>query len=230
MRKTTLVLNAIAVTFFVGFLTYTFVAQKHLDTLARDFVTEKTLVYSKPLVGIAEESLESPLVRRLISDDQATVVRKEIADYRHDPAAYVADLTRRQIREEPTEDANPLIDKVISVKRAIRTYYDNTLNALVEDLRIFSLSNLLAGLIAFVLAYRSSPEVRKPIVWFSFLMFVAVLYCTSMYVDDLTFFRILFRTHPGWWYAGILCVATVGLYLDYGRHGMPSNDSSGLAR
>lgn len=43
MRKTVLVLNSIVVVFFAGFLAYTFIARKHLDSIAREFVTEKTL-------------------------------------------------------------------------------------------------------------------------------------------------------------------------------------------
>ncbi|MFO0942840.1 MAG: hypothetical protein U0930_19050 [Pirellulales bacterium] len=218
MRKTTLALNSIVVVFFISFLAYTFVARQHVDSLARDFVTEKTLDYSKPIVEVANEALDSPLVEKLLSDDQKTAIRHEISDYQNDPGAYIADLTRQQLRDAPVANENPLIEKVASVKNKIRTFYDNTLNALIADLRIFSISNLIGGLIAFGLAYRSSSDIRKPIVWFSFLMFVAVLYCSYLYVDDLTFFRILFRTHMGWWYAALLCVMIVALYLDYGRH------------
>lgn len=167
---------------------------------------------------IADEALDSPLIKKILSDEQATAIRNEIADYQNDPPSYISDLTRQQVRDIPLAKANPLIEKVASIKGKIRAFYDNTLNALIADLRIFSSSNLIAGLIAFGLAYRSSSEIRKPIVWFSFLMFVAVLYCSFLYVDDLTFFRILFRTHMGWWYALFLGVVTVALYLDYGRH------------
>lgn len=225
MRETTLVLNSIVVVFFIGFLAYTLVARQHLDSLAREFVTEKTLDYSKPIVEVADEALDSPLVKKVLSDDQATAIRNEISDYQNDPPSYVSDLTRQQVRDAPLAKASPLIEKVASIKNKIRTFYDNTLNALIADLRIFSSSNLVAGLIAFGLAYRSSSKIRKPIVWFSFLMFVAVLYCSFLYVDDLTFFRILFRTHMGWWYAVFLCVVTVALYLDYGRHANATKQS-----
>jgi hypothetical protein len=217
MRKTALVLNSIVVVFFVCFLAYTFIARRHLDALAREFVIEKTLGYSKPIVQIADQALDSPLAQKLLTDDQAAAIRNEIADYNNDPATYVSDLTRQHVRELPLANANPLLAKVASIKEKIRTFYDNTLNALIGDLRIFSVSNLIAGLIAFGLAYRSSSAIRKPVVWFSFLMFVAVLYCSYLYVDDLTFFRILFRAHMGWWYAASLCVMILALYLDYGR-------------
>ena len=218
MRKATLVLNSIVVVFFSCFLAYTFIARQHLDSLAREFVSEKTLDYSKPMVEVADEAIESPLVKKVLSDDQATAIRNELVDYQNDSDSYIADLTRQQIRGAPMANANPLIEKVAAIKNKIRSFYNNTLNALIADLRIYSLSNLIAGLLAFGLAYRSTSDIRKPIVWFSFVMFVAVLYCSYLYVDELTFFRILFRTHMGWWYVAFLGVMIVALYLDYARH------------
>jgi hypothetical protein len=197
MRKATLIINVIVVAFFTSFLAYTFLARGHLESLARAFVTEKTIVYSKPIVALAEAALESPLIQKALSEDQIGAIRGEIADYWNDPTSYITDLTRQKIRKIPVTPENPLIEKVASFKNKTRTFFDNTLTALITDLRIFSLSNAVAGLIAFGLAYRSSTEIRKGIVWFSFLMFVGVLYCSFLYVDDLTFFRILFRSHMG---------------------------------
>jgi len=222
MRETTLVLNSVVVVFFICFIAYTFVARQHLESLARGFVTKKTLEYSDPIVEIVEKTLDSPLVKKVLSDDHLKAIGPEIADYRLNPAAYVADLTRQQARHVQLAKGNPLVVKVASIKSRIRTYYDDTLNALVVDLRIFSFSNLVAGLIAFGLAYRSATEVRKPIVWFSLLMFVATLYCSALYIDDLTFFRILFRLHMGWWYPVTLCVMIVALYMEYGHHAATS--------
>ncbi|MGN6546233.1 MAG: hypothetical protein ACTHK7_14360 [Aureliella sp.] len=210
-------LNSMVVAFFACFLAYTFIARQHLDALARAFVTEKTLDYSQPVVELADEALDSPIIHKLLSDEQATAFRNEVADYQNGPGAYIADLTGQQVLAAPKANPNPLIEKVASIKSKIRTFYDHTLDALIADLRIFSLSNLIAGVIAFALAFCSSSEIRKPIVWFSFLMLVAVLYCSYLYVDDITFFRILFRTHMGWWYPALLCVMVVALYLDYGR-------------
>ena len=219
MRNTTLVLNSIVVVFFACFLAYTIVARQHLEVLAREFVTEKTLAYSRPTVEIADEAVDSLLVKSLLTDAQTDAIRKEIAEYRVNPVAYVADLTRQNVPFVPMDNANRLVEKVALFKNKIRTFYASTLNALIFDLRIFSLCNLLASLVALVLAWRSSAQIRKPIVWFSFLTFVAVLYCSYMYVDGLSFFRILFRAHLGWWYAVFLCVVTAALYLGSGRNG-----------
>lgn len=217
MRTAVISLNLVVVLFFICFLTYTFVARKHLDGLARQFVTEKTLLYSAPIFEVAEESLKSRVVRVLLPTQRLATIQKEIATYRLDPARYVADLTQQANLALQPEKPNPLLAKVASIKDRIRAFYDNTLNALINDLRIFATSNLCAGLIAFCLAWRAPQKVRQSLVWFSFLMFVTVLYGSSMYLDNLTFFRILFRTHMGWGYAVLLCVILAGLYLDYGR-------------
>ena len=67
MRKTVIALNLIVAVFFTAFLTYTFVARFHLNSLARRFVTEKPVQYSMPVVELAEKSLDFPIVRQLLA-------------------------------------------------------------------------------------------------------------------------------------------------------------------
>ena len=230
MRNTALILNSITAVFFTGFLAYTFFARQHLDQLARGFVTEKTLLYSKPLVDAAETTLNTPLVSKLLSDDQIATLRGEITNYRTDPSAYVSDLTGKRVPDPWMKNENILLGKAASIKRDIRAYYDETLASLVNDLRIFAASNLVAASIAIWLAYRSTQRVQQSVVWFSFLIFAAIAYCSYMYVDDMTFFRILFRTHMGWSYPVVLCIFTVVLFLDFGRipHATARKDASAI--
>ncbi len=189
------------------------------------FVTEKTVLYSGSLVDVAEQSLDSPLVQKLLTDKHVAAIRHEIAEYRNDPSAYVSDLTRKAARVQQKQKGNPLLEKVASVKQRIRAFYNDTLAALIGDLRIFSISNFCAGAIALGLAIRSRASDQQSAVWFSFLMFVAVLYCGFMYVNDLTFFRILFRSHMGWWYPVLLCLVLAGLYKEYARCGGGEHDA-----
>lgn len=213
-----LILNLIVVIFFLCFLTYTLIAKRHLESLARGCVTEKTLAYSASVVQLAELSLDLPIVQENLSNEHEGAIRDEIAAYRKDPGTYISDLTRQQ---QPVVvqvvKMNPLLEKVALIKESIRLFYDDTLASLISDLRIFSLSNLFAGAVAFLLAFRSTSGVQKPVIWFSYIMFVAVLYCSYMYLDQLTFFRILFQMHMGWWYAATLLVMIAGLYLEHGR-------------
>jgi hypothetical protein len=217
MRKAAMTLNGLVAVFFVAFLAYTFVAKRHLEGLAREFVTEKTLHYSGPIVEMAAASLEMPLVQQALSDAQQAAILSEIDEYHQDPAAYIADLTRKQILARRPQPLNAVVEKVAFFKERIRSYYDGTLAALVADLRMFAASNLVAALIALRLAYRSRDKIQMSVVWFSLLMLVAVLYCSYLYADGLGFFRILFRMHLGWRYPVLIAVVLLGLYLDYGR-------------
>ncbi|QDV21631.1 hypothetical protein Pan153_63210 [Gimesia panareensis] len=215
MRQITLALNLLISIFFIGFLAYTFVGQQHLKGRARQFVTEKTIAYSQPLVDVVEEGMNSPLVKKLLNDDQEAAINQQIRQYRQGPAAYISDLTRQKKLPPAPRRLNPLFQKVSETKKKIRTFYDNTLAALILDLRIFAFSNLCAALIALALTYWSPRKIRHSLVWFSFLIFVAVLYCSYLYVDGLSFFRILLGAHLGWTYPLLLCVAVVCLFLEY---------------
>jgi hypothetical protein len=75
------------------------------------------------------------------------------------------------------------------------------------------------------LASRARERIRQSAVLFSILMSAAVLYCSWIYVDDLSFFRILFRLHMGWWYPVFLCAAVAGLYHDFGSRARKQDQS-----
>ncbi len=217
MRQAALVLNSVTVLFFVGFLAYTFVAREHLTGLAREYVTVKTAKYSDTVISTAEQSLDAELVRKLLGTERQQAIRAEIAAYRANKSAYIADLTRQKQIKENTRLVNPLLKQVDYVKEKIRTYYDETLTALIQDLRIFSTSNLIAALLGWWLAFRSPEAIRLPVVWFAILMFVAVVYSSVLYIDDLSFFRILFRLHPGLGYPLGLVGVLAWLYKDFGH-------------
>ena len=215
MRKLTLALNALSAVLFLAFFTYTFIARTHLESIARNFVTEKTLEHSAPIIDTVETALDVPLVAKLVSNDDIKLVRSEIDAYRKDPATYVADLTGKHVRK-PQGKLGAIAQKAADAKDAIRRFYNETLTALIVDLRIFSGTNMVAACVALFLVLKSAESVRKPLIAFSFLLFVAVAFCSYLYIDDLSFFRILTSTHMGWWYPVFVIVAAVWLYKDLG--------------
>jgi len=215
MRKLTLALNALSAVLFLAFFTYTFVARTHLESIARNFVTEKTLDHSAPIIDTVEKALDVPLVAKLVSNDDIKLVRSEIDAYRKDPTTYVADLTGKQIRR-PQGKLGAIAQKAADAKDSIRQFYNDTLTALIVDLRIFSGTNIVAACVALFLAFKSRQSIRNPLVVFSLLLFVAVVFCSYLYVDDLSFFRILTSTHTGWWYPIFVLVVAVWLYKDIG--------------
>lgn len=215
MRNLTLALNALSAALFLAFFTYTFAARSHLESVARDFVTEKTLQHSRPIIDTVEKALDVPLVAKLVSNDDIKLVRTEIDAYRKDPATYVSDLTGKQIRK-PQGKLGAIAQKAADAKDRIRQFYNKTLTALIVDLRIFSGTNIVAACVALFLVFKSPASVRKPLVVFSLLLFVAVVFCSYLYIDDLSFFRILTSSHMGWWYPVFVIGVAVWLYKDLG--------------
>lgn len=213
MRTFAIILNCSAAVFFASFLAYTYWAKEDLHSRARQFVTDRTLQYSGPIVDIADQALGVPGVQKFLTDKEIAVIRDEIKAYRADPRAFISSLTQKHGDRLRPINPNPLLEKVASIKDRIRMFYDDTLMALVIDLRIFTASNLVVAIVASCLALHSMARHGKLIAGISILMFVSVLYCSSLYVENLTFFRILFRLHLGWRYAVLLAVMLLAMIL-----------------
>ncbi len=211
MRRVTLGLNLLSAVLFLAFFTYTFVGRIHLESIARDFVTEKTLEYSGPVIDTVEKALEFPLVGKLLTNEEIAIIRVEIDAYRKAPATYVADLTGRHPRQTP-ENGAAIAQKAADAKAAIRRFYNDTLSALILDLRIFSGSNIVAACMALFFVANSKNGIRRPLIVFSYLLFVAVVFCSYLYIDDMSFFRILTSSHMGWWYPVFVIVFSAWLY------------------
>lgn len=219
MRQFVLIANGFAAVFFAAFLLYTFVGRGHLIHLARDFVTTKTQKFADPAVDAAEASLRVGMVRKLLPERQIAAIESEIAAYRQDPRKYISEITGRFPVTTATPPSNPVLAKVTQWKEKVRQHYDKVLGRLLWDLRIFASSNLVAALLAILLAARTNAAQSKKLVWFSFLLFGAIAYSVYSYIDRVSFFRILFNSYLGWWYPGILAITLLGLFLEYGRSG-----------
>lgn len=216
MRKIVLILNGIVIVFFIGFLAYTFFASAHLNYLAKNYAIEVTVQHANPLVDKAEEAQESKLLKTLLPKEQEETIEKKIAKYRENPTAYVADLTEREIRMESSANSNPMLQKVLNLNAKIREFYDDTITALITDLRIFSTCNLIAALIAFAMASVKSVKVSIPLLCFSIIIFASVLGCSYIYIDDLSFFAILFQSYMGWSYGALLIFMIIWVFFESG--------------
>ena len=211
LRNVSLFLNATVVVLSLGLFAYTFFATDHLTEHTRDFVTEKTLLYSKPLVDLLRAGLDSPLSQQLISDKNRSLMEAEIELYQSNPAEYVTRLTSASGPSFGT-------GKIASFKEKIRSYYQSSLDALVRDLRVFSGSNMVAGCLAMWLLLTGRSKRHNKVIAFSFVIFAAVAFSTVSYIDGVSFLRILFKWHLGWWYPVGIGVTILGLVFEYGLH------------
>ena len=212
LRKTSITLNIVVVCVSVFMLACTFFAKQHLTNHARAFVSERTLAYSKPTVEWVEKGLESPLAGKLLSPEKKQAIEVELARYHRDPAEYIASITNHEVGGSDSAGAG----KVEQFKQKIRNYYQSTLEELVIDLRIFTGSNIVAGLVALVLLLSRHFRGVRQVEIFSLFIFASVAVSTCMYLDGLSFFRILFKWHLGWSYPGGVALTAVYLYQRYG--------------
>lgn len=215
MRKYMLTGNGIIAVFFVVFFAYTFFGRAHLNQLARDFVTAKTVTYSAPVVDLAEVALKNEMVGKFLPQDQRAIAEREIAEYRANPEEYIAKLTGKSALAIENNQQNPAMAKVAAWKLGIRNHYYRVLERLLVDLRIFSGTNIVAAAIAFILAFRDTGRQDKQLAWISFLLFVALIYTLYLYIDSFSFFTILFNSYMGWTYPALMFIAFLSLYLKH---------------
>lgn len=206
-----------ALTFaFILFFLYTFFAKDHLTSLARDFVSEKTKKYSSPFVEAAEVAVNSHLAQKLLSKEQKAAFAEEIKEYQIDPRAYIGKLTgKRDLLPPPPAGLGQILQKIVLWKQKVKSYYEETLARLIFDLRIFSVTNLVTAAIALWLSLRSDPKTAARSSWLSCLLMGALLYSVWLYIDHMSFFKIMFRIHLGWTYPLFILIAFVFLLLDY---------------
>lgn len=210
MRRTLLVANAVVVAFFTCLLAYTFLGRAHVAEQCRACAIELTVQLTSPLVDAVDQELSAPAVGDFVPEFLLAQFRRAVVEYRADPASYVQRVVS-QVAETPADSDNPIVQRIASINAAIAAYFDESVDALITDLRIFATSNLVAGLIAFLLALVSPDKVRALLVWCSCLMCISILLCAYLYVDDMTFFRILSRGHLGWSYPILLFGSMVRL-------------------
>lgn len=190
---------------------YTFVAKTHLLEHTRAFVTQKTLSYSKPLVEFTKTGLNTPLSQKLLSKELHANIQGELGIYDSNPVQYVAALTAKRKFDFGK-------GKIADFKVKVHKYNQSILEGLIRDLRIFSGSNLVAGIVALLFLLLTKVRPNGKVVVFSFVIFAAVALSTYSYVDGVSFLRILLKNHLGWWYPVGIVVAVVGLVLEHGLH------------
>jgi len=210
LRKFTIALNILVVLVSSCLFGYTFFAKQHVTEHARSFVTEKTLDYSRPAIEAVEQILDSPIANKLISAEKKQAIETEVARYRSSPSDYVVSLTGLGERRPAQESG-----RIGQLKQKIRDYYETTLRELIVDFRIFTASNIAAGLFGIILLCSSRIGSLREVQVFSLVVFASVVISSYAYVDGLSFFRILFKWHIGLSYPVGIGITTFYLYYQY---------------
>ena len=225
-------LHLVLALLFAGCFVYTFAGQQHIETYARGYVTHKTVNLVTPAFDATEKALQTDLAQKLLTPDQATAIETEIAAFRANSKDYILNVTATPPTpaSDPTtpslkstaeraltaikKKGLPLSDKVEAVKEHIRNHYQNSLQALLLDLRIFSGTNVLAAGLACFLAHRSQSGPSRPLVLITIFLTAALVLSIWSYLDSLSFLSIVLNSYLGWYYP----ITVTALFLLFFLH------------
>lgn len=210
-RKIAITLNILVALVSSVLFACTFFAEERIAEHARDFVTAKTLAYSRPAIELIEQFTASPVASKLLTAENRLAIEGEVARYHLSPPEYIATLTAEN--GEPHLRSEP--GKIGRFKNRVREYYQSTLRALVRDLRLFTGSNIAAGLSGIFLLSTARMGSSRQLQIFSLAVFASVVISSYMYVDGLSFFRILFKWHMGWSYPVTIGATALYFYRQY---------------
>lgn len=193
MRKIMLGLHSIVIVCSVAMFAYTFFAKDHLVGHARHVVTEKTRSHAEPIIDAMRNSLDDALAQKILSKSLRLEIQQELSLYDANPKAYIAQLTSAQQASFGT-------GKIATFKGKVYAYYQSTFHELIRDLRIFSCSNLVAGLFALVLLLLRPLRNDAKIITFTCITFAVVVFSSYNYLEGISFLRIILKSHPSWSY------------------------------
>lgn len=154
--------------------------------------------------------MSNPIVSKLLSSDRKALVEEEISSYEASPVDYIQTLAGKDGKIEGG-------GKVADIKNKIIDYYHSVLDDLITDLRIFSASNLVAGLFCLFMILHPKFSANPKIIAFSIVVFISVVLSSYGYIEGLSFFKILFKWNLGWWYPVGIIVTIGAIYADYTR-------------
>ncbi|MGB6220608.1 hypothetical protein [Haloferula sp.] len=224
MRRFLITLNGIIAAFFLTAFGYTLIGEAHLTAVARDFAAKKTADYAEPIVALAEQGSKSFEIRLLLSKAKEEAIDKEFAEYHRDPAEYISTIIERKPSVDLALPENALISKLHGWKIQIHQYYQKVLGRILSDLRIFSGTNLVAGLISLVLALKSSGLPSSTLLKLSSLLCMAFACSIYGYFNTFSFYQYLFNWHMGWRYPAVVSLLYLYLVAKLYKH---RNDPSG---
>jgi hypothetical protein len=223
MRRALTTVNLLVAVVSAALFAYTFVAPSHLTGLAREYVGRRTAGFAATAADAADGLLWSPKAAALPASVR-DATRAEVEAFRRDPVGYVRRATdgdepdgaASRLHEDAAE--SPVASTAARWREKVRTYFAGVYAALVADLRIFAGTNAIAALAAAGLARAARGRQRWRVAGLSALLLVATLLNASMYLDGITFFRLVAKAHAGWSYP--VCVGFGFLWLawKYGRH------------
>jgi hypothetical protein len=199
-----------------GFFALTVVGQEHVKELAKDYLAAKVRPVADRLAAQTARAFDSK-AGALVPGRVRVAIRAELDAYGADPVGTIREWAKAGADAPQPNIMMPGLDEAFGLRDRVKAHFDATFASLIRDLRIFSGSNAVAGLLAAWLASRSRGRHRYRLAGLSLLLLAGVAWNAWMYLDDLTFFRILIDSYAGWGYPVFLAVTVGYLWFRIGR-------------
>jgi hypothetical protein len=220
LRKILLALHLAGAALSVTLLVSTFLAKGIITSKAREVAIEKSRSLSDPLAAKVQETLDRPVLGKLIRGEPRERLEDELAAYRASPESWLSELAEggagRAKDFDFPEIENPLarkaVDAVTQGVSNLKSQLDESFSGLLFDLRLFAGTNLIAFLLATGLTWVArTPRARYWLLAYSAIMLLAFATSISIYVDQNWTWNLLRNNHMGWEYPTLLGFITVYL-------------------
>lgn len=217
-RKILLVLHLAGVALSIALLVSTFVAKGIITSKAREVAIGKSRGLSDPLAAKVEETLERPVLGKLIRGGVREGLETELSDYRTNPDEWLVRLAEGGVERAKAFDfpelEHPLARKAVGALAQgvadLKGHLEESYRSLIFDLRLFAATNLIAFLLAAGLAWvAKTPRARHWLLGYSTIMLLAFVASIFLYVDQNWTWNLLRNHHMGWRYPSVLGFITL---------------------
>jgi hypothetical protein len=219
LRKILLAVHLAGASLSIALLVSTYSAKSIIVSKAKDMAVEKSKGYADPVAEKLRETLDRPVIGKLIPDNVRGRLEKELTDYEASAEDWLKRLAAGGVNRAKEFDfpeiQNPLARRAVDALKGkvsdVKGRLDATYDGLIRDLRLFSITNLVAFLLAAVLCLLArTPRSRHWLLAYSFMMLGSAVVSIAFYIGQNWIWNILRNDYLGWQYPVV--VGVVALY------------------
>ena len=221
MNRVIFIGSLVGVVLFSVVLLLTFIAQHRIKDFARGYINQRIEPGLTQGVVVVEREVLPLLAKQ---PEAALKVTEEIARYRADPQAYIDAITSGRMTQQTdggwltkaTGSLKESAKQQVSLPQMVGDHFRRVFDHLVLDLRIFSVTNVLAFIVVALLM--RGYDARSPrLVVQAFIPFLATGYATTVYIKQDWFFNLLLDYHMGVIYPLLLIMTALDLWNRWQR-------------
>ena len=218
-RKVLIALHLAGAALSIALLVSTYSAKSIITSKAKEMAVEKSRDFADPVAEKLRETLDRPVIGKLIPGNVRERLEKELNDYEASAEDWLKRLAAGGVNRAKEFDfpevQNPLARKAIDALKGkvsnVRSRLDATYDGLIRDLRLFAITNLVAFLLAALLCLLArTPRSRHWLVAYSFILLGSMVFSIAFYVGQNWIWSILRNDYLGWQYPAV--VGAVALY------------------